>query len=209
MEATHVIVFAKAPRPGAAKTRLIPALGAVGAASLAHALLRHTLTLAAAAAPGRVTLYCAPDAGDPWLREAAAQSGASLAVQANTDLGGRMAAALAAVLRNAPRALLIGTDCPGLNAQVLQQAAEALHEVDAVLIPALDGGYVLVGASQARLANLSAMFDDIAWSTTGVMAQTRERLNALGWHWRELPPMADIDEPADLIHLPPELASPS
>lgn len=213
MEATHVIVFAKAPHPGEVKTRLIPALGAVGAARLAHALLRHTLTLAAEAAPGRVILYCAPDASDPLLREAAAQTGAALAVQADTDLGGRMAAALAAVLRDAPRALLIGTDCPGLNAQILRQAAEALHEVDVVLIPALDGGYVLVGASQARFstlpATLSAMFSDIAWSTAGVMAQTRERLVTLGWKWRELPPLADIDEAADLVHLPPGLGSAS
>lgn len=209
LDATHVIVFAKAPQPGAAKTRLIPALGSVGAASLAHALLRHTLMIAAEAAPGRVTLYCAPDASDPLLREAAAQCGASLAVQADTNLGGRMAAALGAVLHDASRALLIGTDCPGLNAQILQQATEALQEVDVVLIPALDGGYVLVGASQARLASLPAMFDGIAWSTSGVMAQTRERLGALGWQWRELPPLADIDEPADLIHLPPSLRSSS
>jgi len=205
MKATRIIVFAKAPHPGAVKTRLIPALGAVGAARLAHALLGHTLKLAAAVAPGQVTLYCAPDASDPLLREAAAQSGAALAVQADTDLGGRMAAALAAVLQEAPRALLIGTDCPGLDARVLQQAAQALHEVDVVLVPALDGGFVLVGASQSRAASLSVLFSDIAWSTDAVMAQTRERLAALGWQWRELQALADIDEPADLVHLPPGL----
>jgi len=202
MDETGIIVLAKAPRPGLAKTRLIPALGADGAARLAQQLLVHAMKAASAAAPGRVHLYCAPDASDSLLREAAGEVGASLAVQNDGDLGERMAGALAEVLQHLPRALLIGTDSPALDETVLRHAALALQTVDVVLVPALDGGYVLVGVVQARAETLAGLFCNIAWSTGSVMAQTRERLVALGWRWIELAPLADIDEAADLVHLP-------
>lgn len=195
---TAIIVFAKAPVAGLAKTRLAPALGADGAAALAERMLHHTLAQAAAAAIGPVELCAAPDATHPALRAAAARHGASLSEQGSGDLGLRMHRALARALMRHGRALLVGTDAPALDATALQAAARALEPHDAVFVPALDGGYALVGLRRAD----PRWFSDMHWSHARVMEQTRERLRAAGARWVELAPVADIDEPADLVHLP-------
>jgi len=194
-----VIVFAKAPVPGLAKTRLVPALGAEGAAALAARMLRHTLAQAVAADLGPVELCAAPDLTHPLLAEAAAPLGVTLATQGDGDLGQRMHRAFERHLRLHDAALLIGTDAPALDAQVLQQAARELGAHDAVFVPALDGGYALIGLRR----DYACCFDGMRWSHAQVMADTRERLRAAGLRWAELPPLADIDEPTDLVHLPP------
>ena len=196
---TAVIVFAKAPVPGLAKTRLSPALGAVGAAALAERMLRHALAEAMAAVVGPVELCAAPDATHPALQAAAAGHGASLTEQGTGDLGLRMHRAVARSLISHGRALLIGTDAPALDAAVLRRAASALQDHDAVFLPALDGGYALVGQRRAD----PRWFSDMRWSHDRVMEDTRERLRAAAVRWVELPPVADIDKPADLVHLPP------
>jgi rSAM/selenodomain-associated transferase 1 len=196
---TAVIVLAKAPVAGLAKTRLSPALGPAGAAALAARMLRHALAQAAAAAVGPVELCAAPDASHPALRDAAAACGAVLAEQGPGDLGQRMHRALARQLALHSRALLMGTDAPALDAAVLRQAAAALIDHDVVFVPALDGGYALVGQRRAD----PRWFHGMTWSHPGVMADTRARLRAAGMRWHELPPVADIDAPADLAHLPP------
>ena len=196
---TSVIVFAKAPVAGLAKTRLAPALGAAGAAALADRLLRHALAQARAADLGPVELCAAPDASHPALREAAAACGAALSEQGPGDLGQRMHRALARHLERHDHALLMGSDVPSLDAALLRQAAAALQDHDLVFVPALDGGYALVGQSRAD----PRWFHDMTWSHARVMADTRERLQEAGMRWCELPPVPDIDEPADLAHLPP------
>jgi uncharacterized protein len=195
---TAIIVFAKAPVPGLAKTRLAPSLGEAGAAALAERMLRHALAQATAADVGPVELCAAPDATHPALLAAAAEHGARLTEQGTGDLGLRMHRALTRSLMRHGRALLIGTDAPALDADVLRQAASALQEHDAVFVPALDGGYALVGQRRAD----PRWFSDMRWSHDRVMDETRERLRAAGVRWAELPPVADIDEPADLRHLP-------
>lgn len=197
---TAVIVFAKAPVAGLAKTRLAPALGAEGAAALAQRMLHHALAQAVAAGIGPVELCAAPDASHPALRAAASEHGASLGEQGHGDLGERMHRALARTLGHHDRALLIGTDAPSLDAAVMQRAARALRDHDAVFVPALDGGYALVGQSRAD----PRVFQDMHWSHPLVMAHTRERLRRAGVRWTELAPVADIDEPADLVHVPPD-----
>ena len=197
--ATPVIVFAKAPVAGLAKTRLAPALGADGAAALAQRMLRHALAQATAAAIGPVKLYAAPDANHPLLQAAAADCGATLADQGPGDLGTRMHRAIARHVLRHGRALLIGTDAPALDATLLRQAAQALHTHDAVFVPTLDGGYVLVG----QRVDDARWFTGMAWSHAQVMADTRTRLRAAGMRWAELGPVADIDGPDDLRHLPP------
>lgn len=196
---TPVVVFAKAPVPGQVKTRLVPALGADGAAALALRMLRHTLAQAAGAGLGPVELCAAPDGTHPALREAAATAGATLAVQGEGDLGARMHRAFERQLAKHAGALLVGTDAPALDAAVLREAARALASHDAVFVPALDGGYALIGLRRAD----ARCFVGMRWSHAQVMADTRERLRAAGLRWAELPPLADIDEPADLVHLPP------
>lgn len=196
---TAVIVFAKAPVPGLAKTRLAPALGEAGAAALAERMLRHALAQATAADVGPVELCAAPDASHPALQAAAAEHGVRLTEQGTGDLGLRMHRAFARSLMHHGRVLLIGTDAPSLDAAVLRQAASALQDHDAVFVPALDGGYALVGQRRAD----PRWFSDMSWSHDRVMENTRERLRAAGVRWAELPAVADIDEPADLVHLPP------
>src|SRR2546427_314848 len=92
----RVMVFARAPTPGEAKTRLIPALGAAGAAALHRRLVMHCLGAATDAQLGPVELWCAPDAGDPFFRECERRFGVSLRSQGQGDLGTRMQGASAA-----------------------------------------------------------------------------------------------------------------
>jgi rSAM/selenodomain-associated transferase 1 len=190
-----VAVLAKAPIPGFAKTRLIPTLGAEGAAALASRLIDHAVATACEAGVGPVTLWAAPDETHEAFQSVRAHFGIALARQPDGDLGARMLAALAAV--NGP-ALVIGTDCPALTADHLRAAAEALRGgSDVVVCPAEDGGYVLIGARKAEPALFSAM----PWSTAEVMNETRRRLKALGLTWQEPVTLWDVDAPADLARM--------
>lgn len=193
-----VIVMAKAPVPGYAKTRLIPALGAVRAAELADRLLQHALGAALQARLGPVDLCCAPDPHHPLLQAHRQNAGLSLSDQGSGDLGERMSRAFDRWWPLAERILLIGTDAPALDAQVLQRAAHTLNEAEAVFVPAVDGGYALVGLRRPA----PNLFRGVAWSTSQVMVTTRLHLVAAGMHHVELEPLHDIDEPADLVHLP-------
>jgi len=195
---TRVIVFARAPEPGAAKTRLIPLLGAERAAALQRILIDRAISTALAAGIGPVELWCAPSALHPLLTGFAKTHGIDAASQCDGDLGARMLHAAVTALAATPRVIIIGADCPALTARKLQQAAAALaNDYDAVLVPAEDGGYVLIGLKWCN----AQLFTDIAWGTDQVMAATRERLAALDWHWHELPPAWDIDRPADFERL--------
>jgi glycosyltransferase A (GT-A) superfamily protein (DUF2064 family) len=94
-------------------------------------------------------------------------------------------------------AVLVGTDSPLLDAGYLEQALEALEARDAVLGPAEDGGYVLLGLRRAA----PELFTRIPWGTGQVAAITRERMVSLGWDWVELLELWDVDRPADLKRL--------
>ncbi|MFN3569306.1 MAG: TIGR04282 family arsenosugar biosynthesis glycosyltransferase [Polaromonas sp.] len=196
---TRLVIFAKAPQPGAVKTRLIPALGADGAAALAHAMLAHTLQQALAAGLDAVELCASPAPGDPAWHGVALPAGVAWTAQGEGDLGERMDRAMqrALGLQTGP-VLLIGTDCPALDSAKLREAARQLAQHDAVLLPVADGGYVLVGLQ----APCPAIFRDMAWSTSSVAAETLQRLSALGLRVWQGPVLRDIDEAADLAHLP-------
>ena len=194
----YLIIFAKAPVAGAAKTRLIPALGAAGAAALAERLLEHAVVAGVAANLGGVELCVTPADTHPALVRQQARHGLTLTLQGDGDLGARMDRALTRALRDNGRVLLIGTDAPALDAAMLRRAAGALAEADAVFVPALDGGYALVGVCRPA----PELFADVVWSTAQVMQQTRERAAASGLRLAELPAVNEIDEPSDLVHLP-------
>jgi hypothetical protein len=199
------MIFARAPVPGAVKTRLIPALGPTGAAQLAVHMLRHALQIAADARLGPVQLHGAPDVQHPVLQSAAAGVGAACLAQGCGDLGERMRLALAAALQLTPRALLCGTDCPALDAEVLREADAALVAgADCVLVPTADGGFVLIGFRREALAAIDEVFGAVAWGSSTVMSSTRDRLLRAGLRWTELATLVDIDEPADLEHVPKE-----
>jgi rSAM/selenodomain-associated transferase 1 len=195
---TAVIIFARAPRPGAVKTRLIPLLGAEGAAALHARLVEKTLETARSASFARIELHGTPDIEDSFLRSCARRFGATLIAQAGGDLGARMFAAFESALARHPRALLVGSDCPTLAASHLQQADRALREgADAVFVPCEDGGYALIGLQRPE----ARLLDGIAWSGENVMADTRTRLTGLGWRWRELETLWDVDRPEDYRRL--------
>jgi rSAM/selenodomain-associated transferase 1 len=190
----HVAVFARAPQPGAAKTRLIPALGAAGAARLQRRLILNALNVAAGFAADDVTLWCAPDTSHRFFRALQTCRGLRVCSQVGSDLGKRMANTFSPP----GPTLLIGTDCPAITAGHLARAAKLLHTGhDAVFIPAEDGGYVLVGLRRAQ----PRLFEDIEWGSERVMAQTRQRLTELGLHWAEPATLWDLDRPADLARL--------
>ncbi|MDX1433436.1 MAG: TIGR04282 family arsenosugar biosynthesis glycosyltransferase [Gammaproteobacteria bacterium] len=190
-----VLVFTRTPIAGRVKTRLVPALGAHGAVRLHRTMLRRTVACAVEAGIGRVELWCAPSIEHPWLAEIAATFGVALERQTDGDLGMRMHHALRSACADGRGALLVGSDCPGLQSEDLRQAADALGEgADAVLGPALDGGYYLVGVRRSD----SSLFSGVEWGSAGVLDATRERLRALGWRWRELGVRRDVDRPEDL-----------
>jgi rSAM/selenodomain-associated transferase 1 len=194
-EPVAVAILAKAPLPGLAKTRLAPALGADGAARLQAKFIEHVVTTAQAAAVGPVTLWAAPDRDHPVFQTIAALLGVALAVQPEGDLGARMMAAIAAANG---AAIVVGTDCPALTPDHLRTAARALNDgVDVVIVPVDDGGYGLIGMQRPE----PALFTDMTWSTSSVMAETRRRLTRLGLSWREPARLWDVDVPADLQRL--------
>jgi len=200
-----IAVFAKGPRPGKAKTRLIPLLGPDGAAALQRRLLEHTLHTAQAAALGPIELWCTPDIDDPDLLNASALVGASLHTQSEGDLGARMAQAFLTIFERTPRCILIGSDCPSLTAQDLKDAKNALNDHDAVLGPAEDGGYYLIGLQSGLNVSLMQLFEDIEWGTDTVLEATRRRMKSLNLRWRELAPRWDVDRPADYARLGREM----
>lgn len=188
----RILVFAKAPVAGRVKSRLVPALGEAGAAQLQRHLIERTLDTALTANLGVVELWCAPDPDEPFFAACATRPGLCLRAQGDGDLGVRMSRALAT---GAP-GLLIGSDCPAFSPGYLREAARALDEgSDAVFGPAEDGGYVLIGLAHSPPAQL---FEGIAWGTPSVMRETRARLVRLGWRWRELATLWDVDRPEDL-----------
>jgi uncharacterized protein len=189
-------VFAKAPVPGFAKTRLMPLLGAAGAAAL-QATLTEQAVHKAVASGARVTLWTAGvrDHSDhPFWAQLMARHGCERAAQQGDDLGARMAHALAAMTADGDAALIIGTDCPVLTVADLDAAFAALTQHDHVFVPAEDGGYVLVGSRRP----VPALFAAIDWGTAEVMTQTRARLTAAGeTAVCELPMRWDLDTPDD------------
>lgn len=194
---TKVLIFAKAPRPGLAKTRLAPLLGERGAAALQARLIEHTLVTALEARIGEVELHGDP-ADDDSLRSCAARHGARLIGQGAGDIGARMCTAVEQALPTCARVLLVGSDCPALTAEHLRLAAYGLEAGDdAVFVPTEDGGYALIGLARCD----ARLFAGIAWSTSRVMEETRARLLELTWRWRELETLWDIDTPSDYERL--------
>lgn len=189
-----IAILARAPIPGTAKTRLIPAIGASGAARLHRKMVLRTLRTAHQAdLGGDVVLWGTPTISHRFFRSLA-ECGVMCREQPAGDLGERMQSVLRATL---PRpTLLVGTDCPCMTPEHLVAAANALvggH--DAVFLPAEDGGYGLIGL---RSPAHSLLFAGVPWGTSEVMGETRRRLEAINYSWAEPATLWDIDTPEDL-----------
>ncbi len=188
-------IFSKAPLPGRAKTRLNPELGEQGAAEFSVRLIRHVVQMAVRSRLCPVQLWCAPDSSHTLFQELHAAYAVELKQQQGRDLGQRMACALADGLSGSSSVVLIGSDCPAITADYLEQALQKLANDSAcVLGPAEDGGYILVGQSVLN----TAMFEKVNWGTPDVLQQTRLRLSAAGLAWSELATLWDVDHPEDI-----------
>lgn len=194
---TLIIIFAKFPARGMAKTRLQPAIGLEGASLMAKQLLLHSVEQALATG-FNVELCVSPAPNDPCWQTLNLPESLQWSAQADSDLGLRMLTASQQGLDKFAQVILIGTDCPSLTPLYIQDAAQKLEQSDTVMIPASDGGYVLLGFKRAH----TSLFSNIEWSTASVAAVTRQRIKAMGWTLALLDPLHDIDEPADLKHLP-------
>ncbi len=191
-----VAVFARTPVVGSTKTRLIPRLGAHGAAQLQAQLIHKAVARAQTLAPDNTSLWLA---GQPvstvWPREV------KVFDQQGADLGARMTHAFQTLLQQHSAVILIGTDCPAQTPQDLHQAAQALHTHELVLQPAEDGGYVLVGLSAQVLTHTPArwpeMFCGIDWGSSAVWKQTQAQLAAMGLGHTEIEMRPDLDVPDD------------
>jgi rSAM/selenodomain-associated transferase 1 len=187
-------VFVKLPRPGAVKTRLVPALGAAAAADLSEALVEAVLarTDPRGGEYERLVFYTPRDAAEAmraWL------PGGRLRHQSEGELGTRLADAFArAFARGAQRVAIVGSDVPGLSRPTIVSAFAALDRADVVLGPATDGGYYLVALREAH----PELFRGVSWSTASVLAQTLELAARGGLSAATLAPLRDVDTLDDL-----------
>ena len=197
MKPARIIIFAKAPKPGLAKTRLIPALGAEGAAELAQLMLLHTVNEALAANIGVVELCVTPSIDAAAWAEIQLPAGIEISDQGEGDLGARMARAAARALNKGEAVLLVGTDCVEMSADLLREAWLVLHDHDAVIHCTADGGYALLGLRQFS----PFLFSNMIWSTDAVASTTIARLGQLGWSVHVGQMLHDVDEPRDLKYM--------
>ncbi len=189
----RIVVLAKAPVAGLVKTRLAPRLGAEGAARLHAELVHRTLRTALEAAVGPVELCAAPSLQHPFFAACEREHTIALSEQGEGDLGDRMARVIGRVARSGTRVVLLGADCPALDAAYLREAVQSLDRCDVVLGPAEDGGYVLVAARRL----VPEMFRGPHWGTATVLEETRIRLREAGVAWCELATLWDLDRPED------------
>ncbi len=188
--------FAKAPEPGRVKTRMLPRLSPAEACALHSELVLWTCETLLDSGLGSVELWVAGDPSAGLFRECASRGPLALRRQVGSDLGSRMRHALNDGLNRTDRVLLVGSDCPALSCGYLQRALAALDSVDMVLGPALDGGYVLIGARRP----VDAVFAGVSWGSPRVLAQTLARAGAAEITVARLEPLQDVDRPEDLSH---------
>ncbi|MCU7809858.1 MAG: TIGR04282 family arsenosugar biosynthesis glycosyltransferase [Candidatus Thiodiazotropha sp. (ex Notomyrtea botanica)] len=198
MQDNAVLIFAKAPYAGQVKTRLIPAIGERAATELYARLLEREIAWIVNETPYDIELWVSPDTTHPLLQSLAQAHPLSLFVQQGKDLGERMGYAARQALKRYRRIVLLGVDCPALTADHLQQTFDWLIAgEDAVIGPAEDGGYVLLGLN----AWDDSLFHGHEWGKETVAESTRQAVSKIGWRWRELPVLWDLDRPSDLQQL--------
>lgn len=196
-----VCMMAKAPEPGQVKTRLCPPLSADQAARLSAAFIVDTWQVLASL-PAAETIATVAVAGDPRHLPSAVRN-AETWTQASGDLGARIEQVTHAGLKRADRVIVIGSDAPALPAALIRGASRALAHADAVLGPAIDGGYYLIGMRRCE----PGLFSDLPWSAPNTRAATIARLEERGYSVALLPAWFDVDDEDGLALLRHLLAS--
>lgn len=187
----EIIVFGRWPAPGRVKTRLAAAVGAEAAAEIYRGLLDHTLQ-EALATHRAVTLALdgRPETGG-WIPP----EGVRITAQSAGDLGERMHHAFGERFASGATAVvLLGSDIPGVSAELVEEAFTRLGRIPVVIGPAADGGYWAVGQTRPGLD----IFSGVPWSTPTTLAETRKRLRVFGVDFAELARLRDIDTIGDL-----------
>jgi uncharacterized protein len=192
----HLIIFTRYPEPGKTKTRLIPVLGTVGAANLQREMTEYTIFQIKELQKATAISVEVRFAGGDWqLMQDWLGLDLVYQSQGEGDLGSRMARSLFEAFQSgAEQVIIIGTDCPGVNAQILATAFEKLHTFDLVLGPAIDGGYYLIGLRQP----IPELFINIEWGTAQVFQKTVDIAQEINLSHVNLLPLADVDRPEDL-----------
>jgi len=193
-----IVQFAKAPLLGHVKTRMQPALCLQGSVDLHRLLTQHTVNTIAQARVCPHELWVDSNLDHPFFKDLVAQSACSLKPQVAGDLGVKMASAVQSSLPSCKGLVLVGSDCPFIDEGYLRKALLSLEAGnEAVIGPANDGGYVLLGLTQYH----ASMFTGIEWGTERVFQQTVRQFEVLGIELDVLPVLSDIDEPVDLVLL--------
>jgi rSAM/selenodomain-associated transferase 1 len=191
-----LMIFCKAPVTGQVKTRLTTELTAEQAMQVHIELTQRILQLATITNLCPVQLWCTPSTNHPFFTASAQTYHVILQQQKGDNLGERMNNAFCLALDSYSRALIIGCDSPSLTEQDLEEALTVLNQEDCcVLVPAEDGGYVLIGLNQPH----TELFDNMPWGTEVVLELTRARIKQFNLHYHSLKQQWDIDTPADLM----------
>ncbi|MEM6262516.1 MAG: TIGR04282 family arsenosugar biosynthesis glycosyltransferase [Bacteroidota bacterium] len=188
---SQLILFVKHPVPGQVKTRLAKTVGHEKALKVYHLLLQRTQQQAERVQADKIVWYGNEiPADDLW-----AQTGWNRKLQHGPDLGARMELAFQEAFdQGITKAVIIGSDCPGITTELLETAFQQLETHDAVIGPANDGGYYLLGLTRM----VPEVFREMEWSTETVFETTVKRLAAAGFQAALLPELVDVDTEADL-----------
>ena len=193
----RLIIFTRYPEPGITKTRMIPALGAVGAAKLQRQMTEYVLAQAQLLQSSYdVSIEVRFAGGDKQLMQAWLGNDIECIAQGEGDLGQKMANSLISAFQNPTKSVvIIGSDCPELTPALMVKAFQQLQlGSDLVLGAAIDGGYYLIGLSRF----IPELFTEISWGSAQVFSQTVETAQSLNLTTAYLPPLADVDRPEDL-----------
>ncbi|RLA60335.1 MAG: glycosyltransferase [Gammaproteobacteria bacterium] len=194
VSATLLIQFARAPLAGLVKTRMLPYLTAQQACDLHCELVLWSSAQLVDSVLGDIELAVAGDPAHPLFTQCLELGVNRISRQRGVGLGKRMYSAIRDGLQCHTNVILVGSDCPGIDREYLDQALCALDTAPLVLGPAEDGGYVLIGAREIH----RELFEEIPWGTEQVYAKTIESIRKLDLNWAELPTLADVDRPGDL-----------
>ena len=191
-----LIIFSRYPEPGKTKTRMIPALGAKGAADLQRQMTEHTLNTATKLALTRnITIEVHFAGGDIQLMSQWLGKDVRYVPQVTGDLGNKMLSAFKRAFNlGNQRVVIIGIDCPDMGQSILNQAFDVLEQQDLVLGVAEDGGYYLIGLSHP----CTQLFQQINWGTDRVLKQTVKIAQQQQLDVHYLSTLADVDRPEDL-----------
>jgi len=198
MAKNKLLIFTRSPVLGEVKTRLQPEYSPEESLKIHKSLMLRTLQLTKKLDGFDIELCCAPDRNTMFFLDCENNFPVQLTNQQGEDLGEKMAFSFSVALQTYEKVVVIGTDCPDIDEDYITQAFAALNNVDAVIGPAADGGYVLLGLRAFSLE----LFTDISWGSDKVLAQTHKALNDLSWSCKELGIMHDVDRPEDLLRYP-------